>query len=816
METLWQDLRYACRILRRNPTFTLAAVLALTLGIGANTAIFSVVERVLLRQLPYKDPSRLVQLWNTYPPALPQGPNSAGDFRDFRKRSQTLFEMGAYIDTPRGLNLTGEGEPERLEMRYATSGLFPMLGIQPIAGRGFTTAEDSPGQPLTVLIGNRLWQTRFGSKREAVGRMMTLDGRGYTVAGVLPDDLRLGPATNVWLPIGQYDAGPDPYRFHEFNIIGRLKPGVRIERAQAELATLNAEQQKAFPDTHKNFGVSLSPMQDPSARRMRTALLILSGAVGLVLLVACANFINLLMTRNAARQRELAARVALGASWRRLVSHLLAESVLLALLGGVCGILFAGAGLRIIRALGPPDLARLNDAGLNLWVLTFTLMISLVSGAGCGLIPALQMSKPDAYTILKGGLRTTGAPGRQALRGILVVSEMAITIILLTGAGLLMRSFERVMETNPGFRPDHVLALEVDRPQLSPAELGQFAGEQRIAYLLAYLRQESIKYEALMQKIEALPGVHAAGGVSVLPLGMAMRSASRFLVEGQTVPANGVRPFAETRSVSPGYFAAMGIPLRRGRLLDAHDYAGQNVVIKEAFAERFWPGRDAIGKRINFCSLAPEPCWTTVVGVVGNVHQYNLETAPTFDSYGAVGWESYTVVRTASDPSSLTQAVIAEIHKFDPTLPVTHVVTLDKLFSESLASRKLSTFLLGLFASIALLLATIGVYAVMSYTVRLRTNEIGLRIALGAQPRNIWWLVIGRGVRVVLAGIAIGLMGAFPLTKLLSALLYGVTATDPVTFGGVALLLACIAVLACYAPARQAMRIDPVTALRMD
>jgi predicted permease len=518
------------------------------------------------------------------------------------------------------------------------------------------------------------------------------------------------------------------------------------------------------------------------------------------------------MARNAARQRELATRVALGASRWEMLRHLLTESLLLTVLGGICGIALADAGLGTIRRLVPPDLVPLNDAGLNFWVLAFTLALSVLSGIGSGLIPALQTSGLDRHFMLKEGTRTTSGSGRQAMRRVLVVSEIALAIILLTGAGLLIRSFRRLMEVDPGFRPQHILALEVDRPQLSPEEQGRLTNDQRIAYL----RQQSIEYEALMERIRALPGVEAAGGISVLPLGNAMRSASRFVVEGQPVPADGARPVAETRSVSPGYFSAMHIPLRQGRLLDAHDYASQNIVVSQAFADRFWPGGAAVGKRINFCSLAPDPCWTTVVGVVGNVHQYGLEAAPTFDSYSAVGWEPYTVVRATSDPVYLTQVVIGEVHKFEASLPVTHVITLDKLLSESVALRRLSTFLLGLFAGLALLLATVGVYAVMSYVVRLRRNEIGLRIALGAQPHSIWWLIIQSGMRIVLAGIAFGMAGAFALTTLLSALLYGVTATDPVTFGAVALLLACIAMIACYLPARQSMRIDPVTALRLD
>ncbi len=810
MGIVWHDLRQAWRGLRRSPGFTLAAVLTLTLGIGANTAIFSVVESVLLRPLPYQDPSRLVQLWNTYPPAIPQGANSAGDFRDFRQRSRTFSGMAAYIDIARGLNLTGDGEPEHLEMRYATSGLFPLLGVKPIAGRGFTSAEDAPGMPLTALISDDLWQRRFGANPGVVGRTLTLDGRGYMLVGVLPRYFQLAPATDIWLPIGQYDAGPDPYHYHEFNIIGRLKPGTGIAQAETELVALNAQQQKAFPDTHKGFGVLVTPLEDPSARKMRKALLILLGSVGLVLLVACANFVNLLMARSATRRRELAARVALGATRPLLASHLLTESVLLSLLGGGGGVVLAYLGLTLIRDLALADPGVVNGAGMNGWVLAFTLALSLLTGIACGFIPALQASRLDVHAMLKEGLRATGALSTQASRRIVVASEIALATILLTGAGLLIRSFRHLLDVDPGFRPHHVLALEVDRP--SAAAQDKLTNDQRIAGL----RQRSIDYDTLMQRIRSLPGVEAAGGINVLPLRTAVQSASRFVVEGQLLPADAARPVAETRSVSPGYFAAMGIPLRQGRWLDPHDYATQNVIVNQAFAERFWPRGEAIGKRFNMCSLEPEPCWTTVVGVVGNVHQYGLEATPTFDSYGAVGWQRYTVVRTASDPLSLAQAVIGEIHKFDPSLPVTHVTTLDRSVSDSIASRRLSTSLLGLFAGLALTLAALGVYAVMNYAVRLRTNEIGVRMALGAEPRQIWGLVIASGARIVLAGIAIGMAGAFALTRLLSTLLFGVTATDPLTFIAVALLLAFVALIACYIPARQAMRIDPIAALRLD
>ena len=811
METIWQDLRYALRSIRRVPAFAAAAVLTLALGIGANTAIFSVIERVLLRPLPYKDPDRLVQIWNTYPPTIPQGPNSAGDFRDFQQRARSFSGMAAYIDTPRGLNLTSQGEPQRLELRYATSGLFPLLGIDPVVGRNFQS-EDDKRSSSTVLISHRLWETGFGSDTTVVGRTLTLDGRGYTVLGVLPEQLRLASNADIWMPISQYDPGPDPYRYHEFNIIGRLKPGVEIDQAQTELTVLNHQQQQAFPVTHKNFGILITPMQDASAAKMRTALLVLFGAVGLVLLVACANFVNLLMTRNAARERDLALRVALGASRRRLLSQLFAESVLLSLLGGVLGVLLAEAGLRLLATVAPSDLSGIDDSGLNLLVLAFTLAVSLLSGIGSGLIPALQMLNPDVHRSLKEGDRTAGAAGGQMVRRILVISEIAIAIIPLIGAGLLLRSFNRLLEVDPGFQHDHILAMELDKPQLPVAEQSRLTTEQRIASL----RKDSMQYDELIGRIQALPGVKAAGGISVLPLGSAMRSESRFVTEGQPIPEDGARPVAETRGVNPGYFAAMGIPLRMGRLLDAHDYGSQNIMVNEALAQKFWPGGDAVGKRINFCSVSPQPCWTTIVGVVGNVHQFGLESAPTYDTYGAQGWMRYTVVRTVSNPAALAQTVIAEIREFDPNLPVTHLMTLDALLADSVSPSKFSALLLGLFAGLALLLATIGVYAVMSYAVRLRTREIGIRIALGARPRNIFVLIVGAGARLVAAGTALGLAGSFAVTKLLSTLLYGVTTTDPITFCAVALLLGAVALAACYVPARQAMSVDPITALHRD
>jgi len=453
-----------------------------------------------------------------------------------------------------------------------------------------------------------------------------------------------------------------------------------------------------------------------------------------------------------------------------------------------------------------------KDTGLNRWVLGFTLAVSFLAGLICGLIPAVLTLKQDLHGILKEGTRTAGAAGGQKIRSFLVVSEIALALIPLIGAGLLIRSFHRLLEVDPGFRRDHILAMEMDQPELPLSEVVKLTTEQQ----LALARKQSLQFDELAQRIQALPGTKAVGGVTVLPLASAMRSASRFMVEGQPLPANGARPIAETRSASPGYFAAMGIPLRMGRPLDAHDYASQTIVVNEAIAQRFFPGGDPIGKRLNVCSLDPKPCWLTIIGVVGNVHQYGLEGAPTLDIYYSEGWPRYMVIRTAADPAALAQSAIGEVHRFDPNLPVTHVMTLDNLFADSVSPRRFSTFLLGVFAGLALLLAAMGIYGVMSYVVSLRTNEIGIRVALGAQPVDIWRLVIGRGAQLAIAGVAFGLVGAFALTKLISSLLYGVKPTDPLTFGSVALLLVGVALLACYVPARRAMRVDPMVALRYE
>jgi putative ABC transport system permease protein len=810
MEALWNDLRYAVRMLVKTPGFTIIAVITLALGIGANTAIFSIVNAVLLRALPYSNPENLVQISNTFLPAWPKLGLSPGDFQDWKKQAHNFSEMAAYVDVATdGFNLTGEGEPERVKVAYATSNLFPMLGIRPVAGRTFAPSDDKPGSAPEVLLSHRLWQNHFGSDAAVVGRTIQLDGNGYTLAGVLPGNFKLSSDADLWMPVGQYADDLTGRLHHPYNVIARLKPGIALAQAQADMATLNQQEELSFPDTHKGWGVLVQRMETASAGKLRLALLVLFGVVGFVLLIGCVNIVNLLLARNAARQKEIALRIALGASHARLICQLLTESTLLSVVGGVLGMLLAIAGLRMLRAFVPADLAGVQDASLNGGVLAFTVLICFLAGVICGLVPAFQILKSDMNGILKEGKRGSGG---QKLRSLLVVSEIALALIPLVGAGLLIRSFHRLLEVYPGFAPDHVLTMQVPLPAISPADLNKMTPQQQNDLT----RKQSLEFEQLSERIENLPGVKHVGGIDVLPLASATIQATRFVVEGQAIPSTGTRPVAEFRVASLQYFSTMEIALIRGRLFTADDWGEPNIVVNKTMAQRFWPGMDPIGKRINICSFAPQPCWYPIVGVVGDVHEYGLDAAPTFDVYTAGGWTPNLVIRTAADPSAIAHAAIEEVHKIDPNLPVTHVLTLDSLLSDSNSYRRFSTMLLGLFAVLALVLAAVGIYGVMSYVVGLRTNEIGIRMALGAQRRDIWSLIVGRGIKLAIAGVAIGLAGAFALSRLLSSLLYSVQSSDPTTFLGVALLLVAVALVACYFPARRAMRVDPMIALRYE
>jgi len=812
MGSLLQDIRYGVRTLAKNPGFTIVAVLTLALGIGANTAIFSVVESLLLRSLPYPHPEQLVQIWNTYPPQVPKGALTPGDYADWRRQNASFSEMGAYARNSQGFNLSGEGEPQRIEAGYADSGLFPMLGVHPAAGRAFLPEEDRPGSAPVVILGHRLWQSRYGGDPGVIGRSISLDNQRYSVVGILAPGTQLLHSADLWMPIGQFGDDLTEHIHHEFAAIARLKPGVSLAQARDEVGRLHQQEAIAYPAAHKNFGVLVEPLEDPSAARLRPTLLVLLGAVALVLLIACANIVNLLLVRNAARGREIAVRVALGAGQWQLIRQVLTESTLLSLLGGTLGLLFAVVGLKLVLAFVPAELAVLREAGLNGRVLGFTAAVCLSTGLVCGFIPALGMLKSNLAGVLKQGSRGSSASGRHRTHNLLVISEIAMALVPLIGAGLLLRSFQHLLEVDPGFRADHALTMQVEQPELSFAQYNLLSEEEQTAYG----RKQAILFEQLAAQIRTLPGVKEVGGIAHLPLATELRSAARFVIEGQPIAESGGRPLTEYRIVSLEYFPSVGIPLRAGRSFTEDDLKQQNTVINETMARRFWPHGDALGKRINLCSLDPKPCWSTIIGIAGNVHQHGLDHAPTYDAYFVGGWTRYLIVRTASDPLSIAGAVTEAVHRFDANLPVTHVMSMDNLIADSVSPRRFSSVLVAIFAGLALLLAAVGIYGVMSYTVGQRTQEIGVRMALGAQMANVRGMILGQTLKLTLIGVAIGLAGAFGVARFLASMVFGVGTHDAATFLSVALLLVGVALAAAWIPARRAMRVDPIVALRYE
>jgi putative ABC transport system permease protein len=811
LNDLADDVRFGFRTLRKTPGFTAIAIITLALGIGANTAIFSVVQSVLLRPLSYAHPESLVEIWNTYPGFQPVG-LSAGDYVDFHRDAKSFSAMGAYGNPPSGFNLTGTDEPERVQTNTASADLFPTLGIQAVAGRTFLPEEDRMHGPAVALLSHAFWQRRFGADPAAIGRDVLLDGQKYRIVGVLPQTFEIGRDIDLWRPLS-HDGYMDDHIHHGTIAVARLKPGVTLDQARAEMQMLLRQEGVAFPDSHQSWGTMVRPLEDPSAAKMRSTLLVLFGAVGLVLLIACANIANLLLARNAAREREMALRTALGAAPERLVRQLLTESVLLAFCGGCAGLLLAAAAIRALSALAPPELSMIREIGIDVRVLSFTVFVCLAAGILCGLLPALRTRLRDLYGILKQGGKGAAAPNSQRVHNTLVIAEIAFALVPLIGAGLLLQSFRHLLDVAPGFQTEHILTLQLTQATLPPDVADNLTDKQQ----LELGTKQALQFDQIVQRVNALPGVKSAAGISTLPLGSELRQASRFIIEGQPILDAGVRPVAQTRVVTPEYFATVGIPLLRGRLLTRDDWTLQDkIVINDTIAKRFFANEDPLRHRLNFCSLDPKPCWFSIVGVVGNVHQFGLDAGPTYDTYFAGGWPSHLLVRTASDPAAIANAVSGIVHEVDPNLPVNEVTTLDGLLSRSLSPRRFAMVLIAVLAGLALVLSAVGIYGVMSYTVGQRTQEIGVRMALGAQPRNMLALILGRGARLALIGIAAGVLGALALTRFLSSLLFGVAAKDPLTFAGVALLLFGVALGACYVPARRAMRVDPMVALRYE
>jgi putative ABC transport system permease protein len=809
MDTLLQDVRYAVRMLMKKPGFTAIAIITLALGVGANTAIFSVVNAVLLEPLPYGEPDRLVWVSHedTFTPA---------DFLDYRDQNQTFEQIAAFIGW--GVNLTGKTEPERVSGALVSPGFFSVLGVPAFIGQTFSPEQEQSASARFAVLSYGLWERRFGSDASIVGSAITLNGESFTVVGVMPRDFRhpRGEA-EVW-GLARQVIPELPFRspnlsqnrnLHYLHVIGRLKPQVSIGEAQAEMETITLRLEQKYPDTNIGAHVQLATMQEHVVGDVKLPLMILLGAVGFVLAVACANVANLMLVRASGRQREIAIRTALGARRLRIVRQLLTESLLMALLGGGLGLLLALWGTDLLLAVSPGALPRLRDISLDGRVLGFTLLTTLITGAIFGLAPALQASKPDLNESLKEGSRGTGSSARGArIRNVLVIIETALSLVLLVGAGLLINSFLRLESTDPGFKAEGALMMRLSLSGDRYAE-----GKSQAAF-----------YKQLLERVETLPGVESAGAIEVAPI-FSRGAFYGFITPEQPQPTPEQRRELSSgfHSVSPNYFNAMGTPFFAGRDFNEADTAesAQVVIINQAMAERFWPGESPLGKRISYGSNADnQPTWVEIVGIVGDVRHVGLDTEATPEAYVPYTQAPYrymsVMIRTATDPAGLVAAVRSQVQAIDPQQPVYDFKTMEEVIGDSLAKRRMNMLLIAIFAGVALVLAAVGIYGVMSYSVTERTREIGIRVALGARMSDVLRLVVRQGMTLALIGIAAGLVAALLLTRLIESLLYKVSATDLLTYAVITLLLAAVALVACYIPARRATKVDPMIALRYE
>ena len=822
MDTIWQDIQYAARMLAKKPGFTIIAVLTLALGIGANTAIFSVVNAVLLQSLPFRQPDQLVDVWMT---GLRGGSANKGhlsypDFADFRSQNRTLQHMAAFDED--SFTLTGDGEPTRLQTAIVSPDLFPLLGVSAQVGRTFLPEEDNPPGIRgnhAVLLSHRLWQQRFGSDPHAVGRTLTLNGRSFTVVGIMPASFQFpikAAASDIWVTQAVEKETADGTKpmsdergAHFLAVIGRLKPGVTLAQAQADIASIAAQLEKQYPDSNARKGAVLIPTHQDLVGDVRPALLVLFGAVGCVLLIACANVVNLLLARATTRQKEMAIRSALGAGRGRVIQQLLTESILLGLVGGLFGVLLALWGTDALISLSPADIPRLANARVNGPVLGFTFLVSLVTGVLFGLAPAFQGAQADLGESLKeGGRGNSAGSAHGRMRSALVVAEVAMALVLLVGAGLAIQTFLRLQSVNPGFDPHNVLTMNISLPSIRYSANEQIAETSR----------------QLLAGVQAIPGVSSASMVFPLPLSHNMMG---LIFDVETHPIEKTdRPGTVFRVIQPGYFRTMAIPLKAGRDFNEQDNAKSTpvVIINETLAKKYFPNEDPIGKRIQPSikiddTPGPEPM-REIVGVVGDVKVVNLRTEPGPEVYGPqnqIPFNGLTIVlRTARDAASVTAAVRDVVKRLDTDMPIYEVQPLEHYLAETVAQSRFNSLLLGTFAGLALLLTAIGLYGVTSYSVEQRTQEIGIRVALGAQSADVLKMVVGQGLRQAGLGMALGLAGALALTRTMASLLYGVSATDPPTFGGTSLLLLLVACVACYIPARRATRVDPLVALRYE
>jgi putative ABC transport system permease protein len=821
MNTLWQDLRYGARMLLKNPGISFVVVLALALGIGANTAIFSVVDAVLLRPLPYEESDRLVFL-NETSKSMDEISISYPNFTDWRNQNQVFEKIGVYNRS--NYNLTGTGEAERIITGQVSADMFAALRANPAIGRLFTNDEDKPGGAPVAVLSYPLWQRRFGGQTSIVNQQLTFNNKSYTVIGIMPEGFQFPSRVEMWVPVGQLSGDPNwQQRGNHPGLYGvaRLKPGVSFEQAKAEMDKIGANLSAQYPNEVGGNGIGVRPLLEIFVGDIRRALWVLFAAVAFVLLIACANIANLLLARAQSRQREMAIRSAMGAGRWRIARQLLTESVLLALIGGALGLLVARWGIQLILYISPDAIPRSTEIAMDWRVLGFTLGIAFLTGLVFGLVPALQAGAVDVHETLKETGR--GVTRRHWLRSSLVVVEVATTLVLLIGAGLMIRSFYRLQSVNPGFSYDHLTSFTVALP--------------RTKYSTIDLRDQF--FSRLLENLRALPGVESTAAASGLPLGNNGWQTS-FVVDGQPPPAPGQTPLMEACQVTPDYFRTMNIPLKKGRFFDQHDdrssIAGKDlskltepqrgiaalnsIIIDEEFANRYWPNQDAVGKRIRL-GTAPDAPVLTVQGVVGRVKMEGLsqdsKRVQGYFPFAQIGGGSMTVIlKAAGDPNQLIGAVRQQVKAIDSDQPIYNVRTMDQIRAESVAPERLNLTLLSIFAGIALVLAVVGIYGVMSYSVTQRTHEIGIRMAVGAQPWDVFRMVIGQGMMLALIGIVVGLIGAFGLTRLMATMLFGVEPTDPATFAAIALLLILVALVACYLPSRRATKVDPMISLRYE
>ena len=813
-----QAIRLAFRSLVKTLGFTIVAIITIALAIGASTAVFSLVNALLIRPLPFQAPQALVLLFEKFAAqGLDQIPVSAPEYLDWEKQTRSYERIAAFNFAD--FNLTGGDMPERVPGAVVTPSLFPLLGVAPIKGRVFNDSEFGEGNDGVVMISERLWRRRYNSDPRLVGSEVSVNGRSFTVVGIMPANFEFplplfgvqggtfAERADMWKPIAFTKNELESRGSRSYGVIGRLKPGTTIAQAQAEADTVVANWHSLFPDNYKattKFGATLYPLHDLVIGGMRPALMILLGAVAMVLLIACANLTTMLLARAGAREREFAIRLALGAGRMQLVRQMLSESVLLALVGGTAGVLLAIWGLDLLRSIGTQTVPRLAEVNLDLRVLLVTLGTAVGTGIVIGLVPALASGKPELTEALKeGGRGATSGLRRNRLRNALVISEVALALVLLVGASLLLKSFVRLQNVHPGFESKNVLTMEVALP------------------VLKYPRGKPVAdfYAEATQRVKALPGVEAAAFTTILPLS-GSNSDSSFGIEGRDPTLDKVYPDEEIRVVTPEYFSVLKVPLLQGRFFTETDqFDGPGVVIvNNSFAKKWFPNQDVIGKRITFSDTRkPDVKWMTIVGLVGDMRHRGLDFDPKPEYYLAHNQNPYRgmilAVHSSQDPRSLTSAIRREISRLDPDLPAANVRTLEQVAADSIAPRRLSVVLIGVFAAVALVLASVGIYGVMSFLVVQRTHEMGVRMALGAQRADVLRLVIGRAAKLVLIGVTLGLLLGVMSSRALQAMLFNVGAFDPTTFLGVTLALIAVSLFASYIPALRATRADPMIAL---